>query len=606
MNPVRAIAAAILTAPCLLGQATVTELKIHADPGARVRPHETIALQVRVYGQAGTETGRLRLDGAELKVLESDGGWISKPYRFQGEDDEEFVSIYQSRAGRIFGQISGQYVLQDGAIYTAPEKPGRYRVQASLSGRTADLTIEVNASAPSHRKAEKLDFGAEATSLDPYRDLAEHWAPVIAQETWWQHKSDYIARFDYDGDWRGDNNWERLEEGSSQAYVYYAAMETATHWFLIYNIFHPRDYSDKCVAGSCHENDNEGLILTIAKDDSAYGRLLAMETLAHNNIYSFSADDSVRGGEHNVDGKVEFHGHRPVVFIESGGHGVYGTQSSHARYDVERNEFTAGTGVTYTYKGSAERPKHGNDRWVGYDLLPIYQHWWLRNGDRRGRTFDDFFTYAPHGNRPQAAFTTISGAFYGRAMGSNMAKPFWGWHDNRTRKRDILAAGQWGLDPAYAVSRNLNFAGEFSLEYEFNPYLALDGQSVEPPPFIEMDTPASAAPAQPASESPAEPASAQGFFEVVVWVDGAAEIEVRGAEFTVRNLQGAEPRKMEVPNQPMPLGDVSELRLEVRQGRGKAEITERPSARNNYTTTIRVEDRARGGATYTLALEWKR
>ena len=85
--------------------------------------------------------------------------------------------------------------------------------------------------------------------------------------------------FDFDGDWRGDNNWDALNEGASQAYVYYTVMETQTHWFLIYNLFHPRDYSDKCVAGSCHEDDNEGLILTVRQDGSAEVRVAVRQAL---------------------------------------------------------------------------------------------------------------------------------------------------------------------------------------------------------------------------------------------------------------------------------------------------------------------------------------
>jgi hypothetical protein len=100
-------------------------------------------------------------------------------------------------------------------------------------------------------------------------------------------------------------------------------METATHWFLVYNFYHPRDYSDKCIVGTCHENDNEGLIMTIAKDGSQYGRLQTMETLAHNNIYSFRADNRIKDGVHDIDGDIEWMGSHPVVFIESGGHGVF-------------------------------------------------------------------------------------------------------------------------------------------------------------------------------------------------------------------------------------------------------------------------------------------
>jgi hypothetical protein len=631
MNPAKLILVSFLGSMCAFAQVAVTEIKIHADPSAKVRPNESIALQVRAYGRSGGQTGRVRQDGAELKMLDSNGGWLSKPYRFQGKDDEEFVEAYQSQAGKIFGQLTGQYVMQDAAIYTAPDKAGRYRVQAKLSGKVATLTIEVTPSAPSNRPAEQFAFDAEPVSLDPYRDLAEHWAPLIAQETWFQHKADYIARFDYDGDWKGNNNWDNLDAGASQAYVHYAAIETATHWFLLYNIFHPRDYSDKCVAGSCHENDNEGLILTVARDGSAYGKLLTMETLAHNNIYSFTADNSVRNGQHDIDGEVEFHGHRPVVFIESGGHGVYGTRSSHARYDVANENFTAGTGVTYVYKGIAERPKHGNARFVGYELLSIYQEWWIRSGDDGTGMFDDFFTYSPSGNRPRAAWSSLAGAFFGRAQGANMAKPFWGWHDNKTKKSGALGTGQWSLDPAYSTSRNLRFRGQFSTDYTFNPYLAVNGLSESTPPPNDRISRAGKAGAAPqpgssrpktrasrtsgsrgsretvsANPVPGDPVPTNGAFEITVWVDGMADVEVQGSRSTVTNLQGADPRSMDIPNTPMPMANLRSLNLEIRSGRGKATITQRPSASNSFTTRIRIEDPARSGATYNLVLVWSR
>ena len=53
-----------------------------------------------------------------------------------------------------------------------------------------------------------------------------------------------------------------------------------------------------------------------------------------------------------------------------------------------------------------------------------------------------------------------------------MAKPFWGWHDNDTLKQKLLAKGQWGLDPAYAITRNLTLPGPVSMRYVFNPYLS--------------------------------------------------------------------------------------------------------------------------------------
>ncbi|MEZ5403609.1 MAG: hypothetical protein R2729_28270 [Bryobacteraceae bacterium] len=473
-----------LSSGLAFAQLPVSEVRIYADPSLRVRPFESITLQVRAYGTitkdgGATEKVRLQRGNATMTVVAANGGWVSKPFKYQGSEQESFYQESSSRFGSIFGALTKDYVLQDAFVYTAPETPGKYEVEAKVDSQTGRITIEVANDAPSLRPAEQTNFGPEPASNDPYRMIAEFWAPMLAQETWWQPKSDMPARFDFDGDWNGDDNWDDLDKGSSQAYVHYAAMETPTHWFLIYNVFHPRDYSDKCVAGSCHENDNEGLILTVRKDGSEFGKLEVMETLAHNNVYSFVADGRIRGGVHNVDGAIEFHdGHHPIVFIESGGHGIYGTASSHAAYSVRDDKFTKSTGITFIYKGVAERPRHANDRLVGYELLSIKDQWWSKavEGQWGERTFDEYYVYQPFGGRPAGRGQRIGSTFLGRKQSSNKAKPFWGWHDNNTRKKNVLNTGQWGLDPAYAVGRDVQFPpGEQpSTDYTYNPYLGVD------------------------------------------------------------------------------------------------------------------------------------
>ena len=477
----------LLVAACAFAQSNsigVSEVVLKADGEARVRPFESLVVQVKMYGQiaksgGGTDRVRLQRSGAKVTVVTAGGGWVSKPFKFQGQDTEAFYQDAASRFAQIFGAISKDFLLQDANLYTAPETPGKYELEADLEGKKARLTIEVTGAAPSRRRDETTSFPAEKRPADPYRLIAEYWAPFLAQETWFQPKSDTPARFDYDNDWNGDNNWENLETGSSQAYVHYAAMETASHWFLIYNIFHPRDYSDKCVVGTCHENDNEGLILTVRKDGSEFGKLEVMETLAHNNVYSFVADTRIRKGIHNVDGQIEFYqDSHPVIFIESGGHGIYGSTRTPVQYEFKNDRFTSGTGITFIYKGVAERPRHANDRLVGYELLPIYDFWWKKCVDESwtAHTFDEFYVYQPFGNRPAGNGRRISGTFLGRRESSNKAKPFWGWHDTATLKNKILNTGQWGLDPAYAVSRNLAFPSgqEPTLDYTFNPYLGVE------------------------------------------------------------------------------------------------------------------------------------
>src|SRR3990172_2982658 len=417
----------------LFAQETITKLSIDTYPAdRRVRPFESMVLQLSVYGDAKDRSGekkniRLKRNANTLRVLDQKGGWLSKPFLYQGNKALSNELRSASPLGALLG-VGEDFVWQDSVAYAAPEKPGKYKVEVRMEGKVAVVEIEVTPKAPSTKAQEKVSFPDAHSNNDPYFKLAEHYSPYLAQETWFTPKADYLARFDYDGDWQGDNNWDDLETGSSQAYVYYTVIETSTHWFLIYNFYHPRDYSDRCVAGTCHENDNEGLILTVAKDGTFFGRLQVMETLAHNNVYSYRNDESIRNGVHDVEGDIEWWNQsHAVVFIESGGHGVYGSTSGHSRFSLPKG-FVLGTGVTYVYKGKSERPRYANDREVGYELLPIIDHWWNRVETGQGnKMFDEYFIYQPLGGRPQTRIISIPGSFLGRKEASNKAKPFWGW-----------------------------------------------------------------------------------------------------------------------------------------------------------------------------------
>jgi hypothetical protein len=603
-------------APCIFGQSAleslrelavakasklpVKELRLRADPEARVRPLETLVVQALIYGEneAG-EAVRIQTQSIAFRVDSEDGGRISKPFRYQGEEQEQF---YQPETAGLFGSVfrqgTVQYALQDSALYAAPEKEGKYKVTASTGGVEASIEIEVTKEAASQSVAETTSFPAEAHDADAYRPLAERYAPFIAQETWFGPKFDYLARFDLDGDFRGDNNWEDAPAGSSQAYVYYTAMETATHWFLIYNFFHPRDYSDKCVIGTCHENDNEGLVLTIQKDGSQFGKLRAMETLAHNNVYSYTLDEAIRPKAHGINGRVDVHdGSHPMIFIEAGGHGVLSANAAEGYYDVEKRDFKSGSGVTYVYKGNAERPKHPNDREVGYDLLPIWQQWWVRSVDgpeRQISMFDAYYSYRPVGARPVPRYAEISGSFLGRAQSENKAKPFWGWHDNKTRKAGLLATGQWALDPAYSAQVDLAFPEQFSVDYRYNPYLGVGspGQAASAPKIVETVA------ASEGISAPRPGAGIAGTLEYEATVDGEAILSIRGDQVEVVTGAPRDPKA----SFSSPIPPVA-LRLAINAQDGRAETLAEPSGANRYATILRVHpDGKRGKVRFRL--EW--
>lgn len=609
----------LLPAVGLWGETKITELKLRVDPAeARVRPFETVMVQVLVYGTAGERKGRLQSANWQIRLREEGGGWLSKPFKFQGQDSEAFVEEQESSLLSIINRGVGQFTVKDTVLYTAPEKAGRYTVEVTSGSLRAETAIEVTADAASRLTAEKTSFGPETPAPDPYRGLAEYYAPFVAQETWFQPKSDFLARFDYDGDWQGNNNWEHLDTGSSQAYVHYAVMATGTHWFLVYNFFHARDYSDICVAGTCHENDNEGIVLTIRKDGSAFGKLEVLETLAHNNVYSYTNESSIRSGIHDVDGRIDlWEGSHPMIFIEAGGHGVHAVSDAKSLFSAAKMDFVKNTGVTYAYRGSAQRPRHAQDRLVAYDLLPIWDQWWTKSmlgANWVQPTFDDFYNYEPAGNRPRMRSNRVGGSFYGRMHGENNAKPFWGWFDVRTQRAKVLSRGQWALDPAYAVSLNLKFPPGLpvSLDYTFNPYLDVAG-GPEPARVTAADpaalpAPARARPALPSSPAPETlaPKAKEGTCEWEARVDGSVVVTLRGDQAEYQELSGqpvAGPTLRCSAGLP---GLAAEVEVEKKAGRGSVRLAEAPSESNGFVARIQVDDPKGGSDRYRVVVKWKR
>ena len=88
------------------------------------------------------------------------------------------------------------------------------------------------------------DADTRRRNMDRDREIAARFAPVFHQALGPAPRFDYITNFDFDGDWRGDNNWNNAGDRRYplKACVYYAVFETRTHYFIHYAAFHPRDY----------------------------------------------------------------------------------------------------------------------------------------------------------------------------------------------------------------------------------------------------------------------------------------------------------------------------------------------------------------------------
>ena len=88
-------------------------------------------------------------------------------------------------------------------------------------------------------------------------------------------------------------------------------------------------------------------------------------------------------------------------------------------------------------------------------------------------------------------------------------------------------------------------------------------------------------------------------------VDGVDDILVRGHDVEIDHLKWKPIQEQDYRfTAPLPRWDV-EVELQTIKGRGRVRLMEQPSARNDYTAVVRIEDERSGDAEYEFELRWR-
>ncbi len=231
--------------------------------------------------------------------------------------------------------------------------------------------------------------------------MAARYAPVIyhAAAPGPAGRQDELTNIDFDGDLVGNNNWENFERFQLRPTVYYAVLETETHWFITYHLFHPRDWNPRTVyLNDTHENDGENLQIVVRK--SAPGAPEYLVTQAH---YLTRV---------HPRGTIWCYGERAEVFVQSEGHGIYSANDDCAELTPFRGErgatkvafhtFAAGSGIVLFPAGMGESPDEVDEpdrghRLALYSLESLVTKLWpgVRDGSLigDGRLFDGAWAY---------------------------------------------------------------------------------------------------------------------------------------------------------------------------------------------------------------------
>ncbi len=328
---------------------------------------------------------------------------------------------------------------------------------ALLFGACAgELTEELDLAGDSTKADAQLEARALGDAASAFqRDLALHYAPVHHQDVdatgkyALGGKSDYITAIDFDGDLNARNNWDNAANAPLRAYGYFSVVETATHWFVVYAFFHPRDWTDIFFLYYLdqHENDLEGALVAIEKDGSTYGNLQAAITVSHADFFSYLPEGSpLRANEESVDGTLRFDGfsggRHIVTAQEAKGHGL----KAHPYFEI------VGDGIVY-YPSltEAEVPEGNDDRSVRYGLIDIFG-----GGELWEQRFNTDLLEGPNGG-------------FWSTVGKGGANVPWGWNDGD----DNSPTGALANDPAEIMASYFGGWGEFSRTYTFNPYAGI-------------------------------------------------------------------------------------------------------------------------------------
>jgi hypothetical protein len=209
-----------------------------------------------------------------------------------------------------------------------------------------------------------------------------------------------------------------------------------------------------------HENDLEGVLVVVAREGGREGRTVLVESFSHHRFRALLPAEAPREFATRAR-EVRLRDQRPILFIESRGHGV--RESLRPR----RNQAL----VAYQFAGRAEEPGEEFAGPVGYDLLPLYDTLWKHALDesRANRAFSRFQLYDQFALSDffAAGPARVGTVLRGRKRGRNRASAPWAWKNNGVE-------GQWFFDPARNVAERHHPRVPLETQYLYNRFLITD------------------------------------------------------------------------------------------------------------------------------------
>lgn len=351
-------------------------------------------------------------------------------------------------------------------------RKGRYRfwIEPRLDARRATCAISLGSRvfpkavgfdviAPCARETDEIDRArAEA--------IARRYAPVLYQDVGRNPRADFLAAVDFDDNLDARDNRENLDAWPLVGTVYSSVVETSTHVFVVYAVFHPVNYGF-LLDGTSEFTENSMTGLLVVADRAAPERPpLFVETYSDGQFLQYAGDARILPRSENIDGVATFEERtHPRVFLEAGRHGcLIASDTVIGEFTGEPGgNFPGGDGVVYRLGDDAREPESPNDRNASYRLVSTFDTLWkLRGSAERSALFAETFRMETGCEYPER-FGSSGGARRG-------GRPPWAWDD--TDDEDVRI-GEWFLWPAWVTQSHVQMPQPFDLQYISNPFLGI-------------------------------------------------------------------------------------------------------------------------------------
>ena len=335
-------------------------------------------------------------------------------------------------------------------------------------------------------------------------DLAKKHAPILCQKVSkeWQ-VADMIAPIDFTGSlndlYKNPYELTKLNPDDIDQInpkVYFSLCETDTHYFIIYAVYHIMDWHKRLPPNNLwdlimdalgeHIHDMEGALFIITKEPEEI--IDGVITIAHDNFYLYTNPLPKEDGENepgqgpnelrlidfkreNIDGHIRRHApsKRVKLYIETKGHGIYGTKAKWGGgddiwYFRPQGEVTDPRSQKTIEPPILEYGELEKGYFKDYELIDIHspeglwenrfnKHVFLQN--KKGRW--GFVYYDGKEGEP------------GKNFFGGSANPPWSWNDHN----DPSPIGIIATDPARLILQYAEGWGPVSTHYLYNKYLEI-------------------------------------------------------------------------------------------------------------------------------------